>query len=40
MTQPDADSFAMRFLRGAAWRLPILLLTAWALALNLFHGPL
>ena len=35
MTQPDADSFAMRFLRGAAWRLPILLLTAWALALNL-----
>ena len=30
-----ADSNAARWLRGVAWRLPILLLTGWALALNL-----
>jgi hypothetical protein len=36
MTMPeDAVSLPLRILRALAWRLPLLLLVAWALALNL-----
>lgn len=41
MTLADAIVFTMRLLRGVSWRLPILLLTGWALTLNLttpYHG--
>ncbi|MCX7009553.1 MAG: hypothetical protein NTY53_20305, partial [Kiritimatiellaeota bacterium] len=35
MTVADVIASTMRLLRGVTWRLPVLLLTGWALALNL-----